>query len=78
MSNKSVHVTPKGDAWKVKTTGSMRAARITSSQAEAIQIGRRIAMNNGYELVIHRSDVAMRSKQATATTHSCPATKSTT
>lgn len=54
MSQKSVLVSPKGKAWKVKTAGSRRAVKITSTQDEAIQIGRRIAMNNGYELVIYR------------------------
>jgi hypothetical protein len=46
MSHRIVRVTPKGDLSKVKTSGASRAARITASQAEAIQIGRRIAMNN--------------------------------
>jgi len=38
----------------VKTDGSTRAYRITNTLDEAIQIGRRIAMNNGYELIVHR------------------------
>ena len=62
MSQKSVHVLPKGSAWKVKTSGSKRAVKTTLSQAQAIQIGRRIAMNNGIELVVHRSIATNQSK----------------
>lgn len=69
MAHKSVHVTPKGNAWKVKTAGSARAVKITSSLEEAIQIGRRIAMNNGYELIIRRGG-AVLSKETQATTSS--------
>lgn len=62
MSHKIVHVTPKGDLWRVKTSGASRAARITASQAEAIEIGRRIAMNNGYELIVRRPSSTLSQK----------------
>ncbi len=62
MAQKSVLVTPKGKAWKVQTAGSKRAAKITATQEEAIQIGRRIAMNNGYELVIYRRGGVLQSQ----------------
>lgn len=64
MSKKSVHVTPKGSGWQVKTAGSSRAVKITSTQSDAIKRGREIAMNNGSELIIHRTDGRIRSKDS--------------
>ncbi len=64
MSKKSVHVIPKGDGWKVKSANAVRAVKLTSTQAEAIQIGRRIAMNRGSELIVHRTDGTIRSKDS--------------
>lgn len=54
MSTKIVYVSPKGAAWNVKTSGARRAFRIATTQAEAIQIGRRIAMTNACELIVRR------------------------
>ena len=65
VSHKSVFVMPKGSFWQVKTAGSMRAFRVTSTHAEAIQIGRRIAMNNGYELIVRRTGGKVRSTKTT-------------
>jgi hypothetical protein len=64
MSKKAVHVTPSGGNWKVRTAGAERAVKVTSTQAEAIQIGRRIATNRGSELVVHRTDGQIRSKDS--------------
>lgn len=64
MSQKSVHVTPAGGGWKVKTAGAQRAVKITATQGEAIQIGRRVAMNQKAELVVHRTDGSIRSKDS--------------
>jgi len=64
MSKKAVHVTPKGDGWKVKSAGASRAAKITPTQAEAIQLARSIAVNRGSELVIHRPNGRIRSKDS--------------
>ena len=61
MAKNAVHVTRSGENWKVKSVGAKRAASITSTQAEAIQIGRRIAANRGSELVVHRPDGKIRS-----------------
>jgi hypothetical protein len=60
----AVHVTSTGAGWKVKSAGAERAARITATQAEAVQVGRRIAANRGSELVIHRTDGKIRSKDS--------------
>lgn len=64
MSKKAVHITPKGIGWKVKSANADRAVKVTSTQAEAIQIGRRIAMNRGAELIVHRTDGTIRSKDS--------------
>lgn len=62
---RAVHVVPaRGYRWKVKSAGAKRAAAIVPTMAEAIQIGRRIAMNNGRELIVHRRDGTIRSRDA--------------
>lgn len=54
MAKKSVHVTPHPDGGhQVKTGGAGRAYRRTETQAEAIEIGRQVAINQGAELKIH-------------------------
>lgn len=60
----AVHVTSTGDGWKVKSVGAGRAVKITGTQAEAIQVGRRVATNRGAELVVHRTDGRIRSKDS--------------
>lgn len=49
---KNQHVTPHPDGgWQVKGAGSSRATVRTSTQREAINIGRAISRNQGTELV---------------------------
>ncbi len=50
--------------WAVRTAGNERKHRICETMAEAIVIGRRIAMNRGSELVVHRVDGTIRSKDS--------------
>jgi hypothetical protein len=64
MSNKLVCITCQGKGWKVKTAGAKRAAKITATQAEAIQVGRRIAMHRGTQLIVYRADGTIRSKDS--------------
>lgn len=64
MSKKAVHVSPKGGQWKVKLASAKRAVKITLTQSEAIQIGRRIAIKRGAELIVHRTDGTIRSKDS--------------
>ncbi|MFM9872276.1 MAG: DUF2188 domain-containing protein [Fimbriimonadaceae bacterium] len=64
MAKKSVHVTPKGNSWQVKTAGSARAAKVTTTQKEAIDKGIQIAKNYRSELVIHRKDGTIRAKDS--------------
>ena len=64
MAKKAVHVVPSGSSWRVRTAGAERSAKVTSTQSEAIQVGRRIAINRGSELVVHRTDGTIRSKDS--------------
>lgn len=59
------HVTPHPDGgWQVKGAGSSRATVRTETQAEAIDIARDIARNQGTELVIHRPNGQIRDKDS--------------
>jgi len=64
MAKGAVHVTRKGEGWKVKSRGAARAAKIAATQEEAVCIGRRIAARRGVELVIHRPDGCIRSRDS--------------
>ena len=61
---RTVHVTSIARGWKVKSSGAKRAVKIALTQAEAVEIGRRIASNRGAELIVHRPDGAMRSNDS--------------
>jgi len=60
MTKKQVHVVPQGDSWAVKSAGASRAARVTSTQREAIQTARQIAINKRAELIVHHPDGTIR------------------
>lgn len=62
---KNQHITPHPDGgWQVKGAGSSRATVRTSTQREAINIGRAISRNQGTELVIHRPNGQIRDKDS--------------
>lgn len=62
---KNQHLTPHPDGgWQVKGAGSSRATVRTSTQEEAINIGRAISRNQGTELVIHRPNGQIRDKDS--------------
>lgn len=62
---KAIHVGPTRDGrWYVKTAGNEKRHRIVDTMGEAIVIGRRIAMNRGTELIVHRTDGSIRSKDS--------------
>lgn len=64
MSKKNQHVVPKGDQWAVKGAGNEKATRVVSSQAEAIQIAREIAVNQKSELFIHGQNGQIRERNS--------------
>jgi len=60
MSKKNYHVVPRGTGWAVQGSGNERATRLADTQAEAIQIARHHARNQGSELRIHRPNGQIR------------------
>ena len=62
---KNQHITPhpKG-GWQVKGSGNSRATVRTSTQKQAIGIGRSIAQNQQSELIIHRTNGQIRAKDS--------------
>lgn len=62
---KNQHVTPHPNGgWQVKGAGNSRATARTSTQSQAINIGRTISRNQGSELVIHRPNGQIRAKDS--------------
>lgn len=61
---KDVLVYKHGDKWAAKSEGSSRAAGVYDTQAEAIERGRRMAMNNSSELSIQGRDGKIRDKRS--------------
>lgn len=65
MAGKNQHVTPhpKG-GWQVKGGGNTKATVRTSTQKEAAEIARRIAINQKAERLIHRTTGEIRQKDS--------------
>lgn len=62
---KNQHVTPHPDGgWQVKGANNEKATARTSNQADAINIAREIARNQQSELVVHRQNGQIRSKDS--------------
>lgn len=62
---KDQHVTPHPDGgWQVKGAGNERATARTSTQKDAINIARDIAINQKSEVVIHRPNGQIRDKDS--------------
>lgn len=68
---KNQHVTPRGDVWQVKGAGNQKATKLFSTQAEAEKYAREIAKNQHSELLVHRKDGRIRSKDSFGN-DSCP------
>jgi hypothetical protein len=58
------HVVPHGDAWAVRGEGNSRVTSTHRTQNEAIDAARRIASNQGSEVVIHRRNGRIRDKDS--------------
>lgn len=62
---KNQHVTPHPDGgWQVIGAGNERATARTSTQADAINVARGIAINQQSEVVIHRPNGQIRDKNS--------------
>lgn len=61
---KNQHVVPLGSEWAVRGEGNGRATSIHRTQAEAIEVARKICINQRSELIIHRSDGRIRDRDS--------------
>lgn len=62
---KNVHITHRvSGSWAVVGEGNSRASGLYDTQAEAIKVGREIAINNKSELVIHDRKNVIRDKDS--------------
>lgn len=64
MAKKNVHVVPKGTGWAVKTEGSSQPLSSHRTQTTASKAGRKVAIKNQSELVIHRPNGQIRDKDS--------------
>lgn len=65
MKGRNQHVTKRSDGnWQVKGEGASRASFVTTTQSEAIKLGRHICSNQESELIIHRRDGRIRAKDS--------------
>ncbi len=58
------HVVPNADQWAVRRQGSDRVTSVHPTQADAIERGREIAINQQGELFIHRPDGRIRDRSS--------------
>lgn len=61
---KNQHVLPKENEWQVKGAGNEKATKLVPTQAQAIKIAREIAINQQYELIVHRPNGQIRQKDS--------------
>lgn len=61
---KNQHVTPHKNGWQVKSAGSSRATKVTTTQNEAISVARNIATNQKSEVVVHGTNGRIRQKNS--------------
>ncbi len=58
------HVVPRKGEWAVRKEGSRRDTRRFATQEEAIRAARRIAKNQGAELLVHGRDGRIRDRRS--------------
>ena len=59
------HVTPHPDGgWQVKAAGASRATVRTDTQAQAINYGKQVAINQNAELFIHNTKGQIRDRNS--------------
>lgn len=64
MTKSNQHVVPYNNDWAVRGEGNSRVTSVHSTQGEAIDAARDIAINNRGEVVIHRPDGTIRDKDS--------------
>ena len=58
------HVVKHPDGWVVRGAGNKKVTQVVPTQAEAIEIARQIAQNQGSEVLVHGRDGRIRSKDS--------------
>ena len=71
-SKKNQHVVPHQGQWGVRGEGNERLTYITPTQAEAIDLVRTIAENQGSELFIHNRQGQIRERNTYGDDHFPP------
>jgi hypothetical protein len=61
---RNVHVIPSGAGWTVRREGAPRASKRFSTQDKAVAWARKSAKADATELVVHRRDGTIRSKDS--------------
>ena len=64
MKNKNQHIVLHPKGWAIKGEGNSKATRVAETQAEAIEIGKEIAKNQGSELLIHGRNGRIRERNS--------------
>ena len=61
---KNVHIVPHDSGWAVRIEGNERASSIHPTQRDATQVGRDRARRDEVEILIHRQDGRIRSRDS--------------
>lgn len=64
MPKKGQHVVPNGSKWSVRRAGAKRASGTFSTQKEAIQRAKDLAITQGTELYVHGKDGRIRERNS--------------
>ena len=62
--SRNQHVVPRDGGWAVRRANASRDTRRFETQREAIEAARRIAHNQGSELLVHGRDGRMRERRS--------------
>lgn len=60
----SIHVTPHGDKWQIKSAGNSKATKVCFTQKECIEHATAQAKRNDSELYIHNTKGQIRAKNS--------------
>ncbi len=63
---KQIWVSPGGKDWRAHRPGAKRAIKKTETQKEAFEVARKVALNQGAEVVIQGSNGKIREKNSYA------------